>query len=58
MVPEDDLYKNSTHIDVNDPKMVEHWAKHWGVSPLTVVCAVRKVDPLVRDVAVEIWKII
>ena len=55
MVSDDDN-KNISHIDLNNPVMVAYWAEKWGVSPLTVMNAIRKVGPLLRDVAVEVWK--
>ena len=58
MIPDDGAYKDSTNIDLDDPKMVAYRAMQWGVSPLTIVSAVKKVGPLVRNIAVEVWKIV
>ena len=49
-------YEGLTHLSLNDPEIIAYWAAKWSVTPLTVMNAIRKVGPLMRDVAVEVWK--
>ena len=56
MIPDADAYSDLDHIDPGDDTMVAYWADRWGVTPLAIYAAIGKVGPLLRDVAVEVWK--
>jgi hypothetical protein len=43
-------------IKPGENEKIAAWALRWGVSPLTVMAAIVKAGPLLRDVAVEVWK--
>ena len=56
MATDEKPYSEIDRIDQNNTEMINYWAGRWGVNPLAIYKAIRKVGPLVRDVTVEIWK--
>jgi hypothetical protein len=52
----DDAYRDAGRIELHDLETIEHWANIWGVPTLSIMNAIRKVGPLLRDVSVEIWR--
>jgi Zn-dependent peptidase ImmA (M78 family) len=57
MIPDDEAYANLDRIDPTDPVMLAYWAKRWDVSAEAILAAIAKVGPLLKDVALEIWKL-
>lgn len=50
------LHKTSDLLAPGDLETIAWWAHRWAVNPLTILAAMHRVGPRMRDVTVEVWK--